>query len=137
MFVPHNVISEIATYIAEFPHRRGSIFKLDQSNFRKVFKEMALLAGIPSDLAHSHVLRHTRVIKMLRAGVPVTVVQDQLGHVHLTTTGQRASGFARRILKGKKVRVEVMGRGRYGRPLAKIIILPEEEDYGLKIIREI
>jgi len=50
--------------------------------------------------------------------------------------GQRASGFARRTLKGKRVRVEVMGRGRYGRLLAKIIILPEEEDYGLKIIKE-
>ena len=49
--------------------------------------------------------------------------------------GERASGFAKRILKGKKVRVEVMGRGKYGRVLAKII-LPDGEDYGLKIIKE-
>ncbi len=50
--------------------------------------------------------------------------------------GERASGFAKRTLKGKRVSVKVMGRGRYGRLLAKIIILPEEEDYGLKIIKE-
>ena len=105
VFVPHNVISEIATYLAQFPHRRGSVFKLDQSNFRKVFKERALETGeISKELAHPHVLRHTRAIEMLRAGVPVTVVQDQLGHAYLTTTAVylRISGQeAKRILLEK------------------------------------
>ena len=87
VFVPHGVISEIATYIAEFPHKRGKIFKIDPSNFRKIFKEIcAQTKIIPKKLAHPHVLRHTRAIEMLRAGVPVTIVQDQLGHAHLSTT---------------------------------------------------
>ena len=42
--------------------------------------------GIPKELAHPHILRHTRAIELLRAGVPVTVVQDLLGHSALTTT---------------------------------------------------
>ncbi len=102
--VPGNVTSEIATYVAEFPERRGEVFKLDQGNFRRVFYERAKAVDIPKDTAHPHILRHTRAIELLRAGVPVTVVQDILGHSALTTTaiylrmsGQEAKG----ILKDK------------------------------------
>ncbi|MBN2569983.1 MAG: site-specific integrase [Deltaproteobacteria bacterium] len=102
--VQGNVTSEIATYVAEFPNRRGSVFKLDQSNFRHVFYERAKAANIPREMAHPHILRHTRAIELLRAGVPVTIVQDILGHSALTTTaiylkmsGQEAKG----ILKDK------------------------------------
>jgi len=100
--VPASVISEIATYLAEFPEQRGRVFKLDQGNFRRVFYERAKEAGIPKDLAHPHILRHTRAIELLRAGVPVTIVQDLLGHSALTTTavylrisGQEAKGILR------------------------------------------
>ena len=104
--IPSNVIAEIATYIAEFPEQRGKIFKLDQGNFRKVFYARAEEAMIPKPLAHPHVLRHTRAIELLKAGVPVTVVQDILGHSALTTTAiyLRISGHdAKEILKQKGV----------------------------------
>ncbi|CAD7775508.1 Tyrosine recombinase XerD [Candidatus Methanoperedenaceae archaeon GB37] len=65
-----------------------------------MFYERAKEADIPKDLAHPHILRHTRAIELLRAGVPVTIVQDLLGHSALTTTavylrisGQEARGF--------------------------------------------
>jgi len=100
--VPASVTSEIATYLAEFPEQRGRVFKLDQGNFRRVFYERAKEADIPKDLAHPHILRHTRAIELLRAGVPVTIVQDLLGHSALTTTavylrisGQEAKGILR------------------------------------------
>ncbi|CAD7774218.1 Tyrosine recombinase XerC [Candidatus Methanoperedenaceae archaeon GB50] len=100
--VPASVTSEIATYLAEFPEQRGRVFKLDQGNFRRVFYERAKEAAIPKDLAHPHILRHTRAIELLRAGVPVTIVQDLLGHSALTTTavylrisGQEAKGILR------------------------------------------
>ncbi len=100
--VPANVTAETATYLAEFPEQRGKIFKLDQGNFRKVFYARAEEAGIPRNLAHPHVLRHTRAVELLRAGVPVTIVQDLLGHSALTTTavylrisGQEAKGILR------------------------------------------
>ena len=102
--VPSNLTNEIANYIVEYPHMRDKVFKVDRSNFNKVFKERCLQAGIPRDLAHPHILRHTRAIELLRAGVPVTIVQDLLGHSALTTTaiylkisGQEAKG----ILKEK------------------------------------
>jgi len=104
--IPGNVIAEIATYLAEFPEQRGKIFKLDQGNFRKVFYARAEEARIPKNLAHPHVLRHTRAIELLKAGVPVTVVQDILGHSALTTTAiyLRISGReAKEILKQKGV----------------------------------
>ena len=100
--VPHSVIAELATYIAEFPEQRGRVFKLDQGNFRRVFYQRAKEAGIPKELSHPHILRHTRAIELLRAGVPVTVVQDILGHSSLTTTAVylKISGWeAKEILK--------------------------------------
>ena len=102
--VPASVTSEIATYLAEFPEQRERVFRLDQGNLRRVFYKRAEDANIPRDLAHPHILRHTRAIELLRAGVPVTIVQDLLGHSALTTTavylrisGQEAKG----ILKEK------------------------------------
>ena len=102
VFVPQNVVAEIATYLAEYPEMRGKVFRIYQSNFRRTFYERAKEAGIPRKLAHPHVLRHTRAIELLRAGVPVTLVQDQLGHAYLTTTAVylRISGQeAREILR--------------------------------------
>ncbi len=100
--VPSSLTSEIANYIVEYPHMRDKVFKIDRSNFNKVFKERCLEAGIPRDLAHPHILRHTRAIELLRAGVPVMIVQDLLGHSALTTTaiylkisGQEAKGILR------------------------------------------
>ena len=100
--VPGNVTSEIATYIAEFPDQRGEVLQIDQRNFRRVFCERAKTASIPREMAHPHILRHTRAIELLRAGVPVTIVQDILGHSALTTTaiylkmsGQEAKGILR------------------------------------------
>ena len=100
--VPHNIVAELATYIAEFPEQRGKVFKLDQGNFRRIFYQRAEEAGIPRELSHPHILRHTRAIEMLRAGVPVTVVQDILGHSSLTTTAiyLKISGWeAKEILR--------------------------------------
>ncbi len=100
--VPSSLTSEIANYIVEYPHMRDKVFKVDRSNFNKVFKERCLEVGIPKELAHPHILRHTRAIELLRAGVPVTIVQDLLGHSALTTTaiylkisGQEAKGILR------------------------------------------
>ncbi len=84
--VPVMVIAQIADYWTEFPDMRGKVFALDQGNFRREFYHRAEEAEIPRDLSHPHVLRHTRVIEMLRAGVPLTAVQDLMGHVMSRTT---------------------------------------------------
>ncbi len=102
--VPSNLTSEIANYIVEYPHMRDKVFKVDRSNFNKVFKERCLEVGITRELTHPHILRHTRAIELLRAGVPVTIVQDLLGHSALTTTAiyLKISGQeAKKILEEK------------------------------------
>ena len=83
--VPANVTSEIATYVAQYPEERERLFKIDRSVFRKNFMKLCLESGIPRDLSHPHILRHTRAIELLRAGVPITAVQSILGHSALTT----------------------------------------------------
>ena len=89
--VPQRVLAEIARFWAEYPELRGKTFQdTKQGAFRRycreVFKETAGKAGIPASLSHPHVLRHSRAIELLRAGVPVTAVQQLLGHAYLSTT---------------------------------------------------
>ena len=79
-------------------------FRIDQATFRKTFYRLAKEAGIPKDLGHPHVLRHSRSIEVLRTGVPVTVVQDLLGHASLNTTAiyLKVSGIeAKQILRDR------------------------------------
>jgi len=104
--VPGNVTAEAANYLAQYPYMKDKIFNINRSNFYKVFQERCEEVNIPKEMAHPHILRHTRAIELLRAGVPVTIVQDLLGHSALTTTavylkisGQEAKG----ILKEKKL----------------------------------
>ena len=98
--VPGNVTAEAANYLAQYPYMKDKMFSVNRSNFYKVFQERCIESNIPKDLAHPHILRHTRAIELLRAGVPVTIVQDLLGHSALTTTavylkmsGQEAKGI--------------------------------------------
>lgn len=94
--VPPSVMTEIAAYLLDWPDMRGQIFRLDSSNFRKEFMARAKEAGIlkryqtetgqTNFFPHPHSLRHSRAIELLSAGVPVTAVQDLLGHSSLLTT---------------------------------------------------
>ena len=86
VFLPANVVAELSQILVEFPDLRGNLFRLDPSAFRKAFLARCREAGIPRELAHPHVLRHTRAIELIRAGVPLTLVQSLLGHASLTTT---------------------------------------------------
>jgi len=102
--VPLNVTSEVATYLAEFPEMKGKVFGIGQGNFRTRYYERIREAGIPRERMKPHCLRHARCFELLRAGVPVTVVQDLAGHASLLTTARylRLSGQeARSILKDK------------------------------------
>ena len=114
--VPANVCAEIATYLMEFSEMRGKVFRLDQGNFRRVFYDRARDAGVMREtyrtdakrekeiFPHPHTLRHTRAMELLANGVPVTAVQDLLGHSSLLTTAEylRLSGQdIKGILKAK------------------------------------
>ncbi len=81
-----NVINEYLRFINLHPEVKGKVFKIKRNNFFIVFRRIALSVNIPKDLAHPHILRHTRAIELLRAGIPVTAVQQLLGHAMLNTT---------------------------------------------------
>jgi integrase len=49
----------------------------------KLIKEIGLRVKI--DL-HPHMLRHSRAIQMLKAGAPMHIVQQHLGHINIATT---------------------------------------------------
>jgi len=84
--VPANVLAEMGRFLAEYPDMRENLFSITSRAFRYVFTDRCKEAGLPSELSHPHVLRHTRAIELLRAGVPVSVVQQLLGHAYLSTT---------------------------------------------------
>lgn len=102
--LPRDVVAAVLRYLEEFPGMQGRVFALDQGNFRREFYRRAEEAKIPRQLSHPHILRHTRAIEMLRAGVPLTVVQDILGHVLSSSTTvylQRREVVIRGILKDR------------------------------------
>jgi len=83
--VPRQFMLSLVEYLDEFPAMRGRIFTLDQGNFRREFYRRAEEAEIPRELSHPHILRHTRAMEMVRAGVPLSLIQAMLGHAASTT----------------------------------------------------
>lgn len=84
--IPDRLISEYLRTIKIFPSLEGKVFKIARNNFFSIFKNLCIKVGIPEEIAHPHVLRHTRAIELLRAGIPVTAVQQLMGHASLNTT---------------------------------------------------
>ena len=45
-----------------------------------------LAAGVPRERAHPHAIRHGHAIAAVKAGVPLAILQAQLGHSSIQTT---------------------------------------------------
>ncbi len=102
--IPPLAVKKLARYLAQYPEMKGKAFAVDRSNFFGIFKKLALECGFPKTLAHPHILRHTRAMEMVRAGVPLTIVQQILGHANLNTTAvylQFSGQEAKAILKDR------------------------------------
>lgn len=84
--LPGEVLGEVGRILAEFPSLRGHLFSCHRSTIFRYFQARAKEVSLPRELSHPHVLRHTRAIEMLRAGVPISIVQELLGHASLHTT---------------------------------------------------
>lgn len=68
-----------------FPSVMGG--RLPQKTVMRMVQRLAKKAGIPAwSKLSPHSLRHTCVTGMLDAGVPIHVVQEQLGHEDISTT---------------------------------------------------
>jgi len=80
------VLQELARFLMEYPEMKGKVFKIDSRNFRRTFHDLAVKAGIPEEKAHPHILRHSRAMEMIKAGIPLTIIQNILGHASLNST---------------------------------------------------
>jgi len=102
--VPPQAVNKLARYLAQYPEMKGKAFSVNRSNFFRLFQKLTLDCGFSKTLAHPHVLRHTRALEMVRAGVPLTIVQQILGHANLNTTAvylQFSGQEAKAILKDR------------------------------------
>jgi len=76
---------------AALGHRQGVLFctlaggELSTAYIRNLLKRLAGRAGIEKRV-HPHGLRHSYAHNLSMAGVPMPVIQNQLGHAHLSTT---------------------------------------------------
>jgi len=75
-------------------HRPISRRRLDQ-----LMKLYCRLAGIPGELAHFHVLKHSRGMHLLEETDALHVVQDALGHVNIANTVKYARATNRRRIE--------------------------------------
>jgi len=76
---------------AALGHRHGPLFctlaggKLSDVYVRNMMHRIGAKAGIEKRV-HPHGLRHSHAAELAAEGVPVNVIQQQLGHTHLSTT---------------------------------------------------
>jgi integrase len=66
---------------------------LQPSYVRTVLPRLASKAGIEKRV-HAHGLRHTHAYELMIEGVPVPIIQQQLGHTSLATTDRYVSHLA-------------------------------------------
>ncbi len=67
--------------------------RLAGSYVRTILPQLAEAAGVAKRV-HPHGLRHTHAFELLQEGVPLPIIQRQLGHVSLQTTDTYLSHFA-------------------------------------------
>lgn len=72
-------------HAAVFPSRKGT-GHLDPSQVRRIICEAARAAGIEGSVS-PHWLRHSCASNAIYGGAPIQLVQQQLGHASLRTTG--------------------------------------------------
>jgi integrase/recombinase XerD len=76
---------------AELGFRHGPLFctlkgtRLSDVYVRNMMRRIGAKAGIEKRV-HPHALRHAHAAELSAEGVPVNVIQQQLGHAHLSTT---------------------------------------------------
>jgi len=67
-----------------FLSQKGTPISIQQ--IRTLFKKYCARAGIRSDKAHPHCLRHTHVVAGIKSGLDLESIRQNLGHRNLATT---------------------------------------------------
>ncbi len=67
-----------------FPSQKGGM--LTRMQFLRLFKQYARATGIPENLAHPHVLRHSLCTLMASQHADVYAIQQRAGHKNISNT---------------------------------------------------
>jgi integrase len=67
-----------------FPSNRR--LPIDRTTLDKMMKRYGAMAGLPENLCHFHILKHTCATHLLDKGFNIEQVQDWLGHVNIQST---------------------------------------------------
>ena len=67
--------------------------RMSRTNVNRLFRRLAQSAGIEKRV-HPHGFRHTHAYELMMEGVPMPIIQQQLGHVSLATTDRYLSHIA-------------------------------------------
>lgn len=93
-----------------FRGRRKACVPLSGRTIDDLFRRYATVAGLPCDLRHSHVLRHSIGVHMANEGFDISDVGDHLGHSDLTSTAiyfqvtdKRRTANYRRMLRSREI----------------------------------
>lgn len=86
-----------------FPHPEDARFPLDRFNVYRYWKRAAKRAGLPKELHHPHVLKHSVATHMLDRGNDILFVQEWLGHKKLENTQVYAELTGKRLQAGQGI----------------------------------
>jgi integrase/recombinase XerD len=93
-----------------FRGRRKICAPLSGRTIDEIVRRYAAMAGLPADLRHSHVLRHSLGTHMANEGIDISDVAEQLGHADLSSTAiyfqithKRRAKIHRRMLRSREI----------------------------------
>lgn len=69
-----------------FPHHLDPNSPLDKFSVYRLFRRIARAAGLPANLQHPHVLKHSIATHMLERGADLRYVQEWIGHADISNT---------------------------------------------------
>lgn len=67
-----------------FPSAKGG--SMTRMQFLRLFKAYATAAGVPADLAHPHILRHSLCSTMAAQHADIYAIQQRAGHKNISNT---------------------------------------------------
>jgi site-specific recombinase XerD len=67
-----------------FPSQKGGM--MTRMQLGRLFKKYASAAGVPANLAHPHILRHSLCTVMAEQHADVYAIQQRAGHVNISNT---------------------------------------------------
>jgi site-specific recombinase XerD len=67
-----------------FPSQKGGM--MTRMQLLRIFKKYATAAGVPEDLAHPHILRHSLCSTMAAQHADIYAIQQRAGHKNISNT---------------------------------------------------